>query len=283
MVTVLVLLVVAGASIFLAPRFLRAGGWRLRHPRLALTLWLAVFLGGVIAAGASVVVSLVLAIGLPGSPGTSTVGWFGPTTIVLFGWLGLAAAGATVALVLATAEPMTDRQRRIRAQVELFTDFASGRTFLLRGVEVVVINCEEFIAFSVGGADRRIIVSSRLERELSLGQLQAVIEHERAHLVQRHGRVAQVAEINRACLPGLDGPKEFERAVRLLIELIADDAAARASGAVNVANALLRLGRLQGNEGMILRAQRIAAHPPRVSVRLHRTTRADFVSGDAPA
>jgi predicted Zn-dependent protease len=98
-----------------------------------------------------------------------------------------------------------------------------------------------------------------MEDELTPGQVRAVIEHERAHLVGGHAWITQVARLNAACLPRLQGAREFQSAVRLLVELIADDAAARVCGRAEVAGALAALGSVRQDEGLMLRSRRVAA------------------------
>ncbi|PPF34374.1 hypothetical protein C5C10_09205 [Rathayibacter sp. AY1A3] len=254
-----------------APAFLASSSWRLRFPRLALTLWYATFAGGVLALTASLLVSVLAAVLTRQTH--DDVNWVEPTVLVVFGWVGLAACGALLALVFAQAEPLAHAERRLQAQFSLLAAMSSCRQ--VRGVDVVTVESDLPVALSVPGAEPRVILSTRLVAELSPVQLRAVIEHERAHLVQRHGLVSQIARLNRLCLPVLPAARELERTTSLLIELIADDAAARQVGAVNVANALAIVGRLNGDEAMLLRAHRLATRPPRGSLttsgRVRRT------------
>lgn len=266
MFAIVALLVAAAAAIFLAPLPLTLGSWRMRFPRLALFLWHGVFLAGLASALASLAVSLLLAVMLDSDP-HDTGGWLGPTVIVVAGWIGLASVGGVGALVFSRMEPITSALRQTQEQFNLLAASASYRSTRIGGVDVVFIDSELATALSFAGARPRILVASRLEEELTPAELRAVIEHERAHLVGRHGLVAQLAQLNRACLPRLLGAREFQRATALLVELIADDAAARVCGAASTADALARIGEIQGNDSMILRARRLRARPPRVTRR----------------
>ena len=264
------LLALACVMMLAAPAFLASSSRRLRFPRLALALWYGTFAGGVLCLTASLLVAVLAAVLTRKG---RYVDWVEPTVLVLFGWVFLAASGALLALVFAQAEPLAHAERRLQAQFSLLAAMSPCRQ--VRGVDVVTVESDLPVAVSVPGSEPRVIISTRLVAELSPVQLRAVIEHERAHLVQRHGLVSQIARLNRLSLPVLPAARELERTTSLLIELIADDAAARQVGAVNVANALAIVGRLNGDEAMLLRAQRLASRPPHGSLttsgRVRRT------------
>jgi len=70
-----------------------------------------------------------------------------------------------------------------------------------------------------------------------------------------------VARLNRACLPALFGARAFDQAVHLLVELAADDAAARVCGATALASALRATAALEPNEWAEIRAARLEVAP----------------------
>jgi Zn-dependent protease with chaperone function len=98
-----------------------------------------------------------------------------------------------------------------------------------------------------------------MEETLTVSQLQAVLAHEYAHLRQWHGWAVRIAQINALCLPRVLPGRALQRATVLLIELAADDAAARQAGAAHLANALTVLANTTGDESMHLRAVRLTA------------------------
>lgn len=262
------LLATAAVLIIGAPRILTVGAWRMRFPRLALAIWHSAFLVGVAALLGSLVVAVATSMMLP-SGGRDA--WVEPTVLVLFGWGGLTIVGAVIALVAAQAEPLANADRRTQMQFSLLA--AASRCQQVHGIDVVIVDSALPIAVSVPGPDARVVVASCLERELSKSELRAVIEHERAHLIQHHGAILRLAQLNRACLPGLLASRELDRTTNLLIELIADDTAARAVGAVNTANALVKVGNLRSDESMLLRARRLASRPPAGSMSTARRVR----------
>lgn len=266
MLVVAVLLLAAAAAVFLGPLPLTFGSWRLRYPRVALFLWHGVFLAGLASALASLAWSLTLAVTIDSTSGEHQ-DWLGPTVIVVAGWIGLASIGGIGALVFSRMEPITSALRQTQEQFNLLAAQAAYRSIRIGRIDVVFIDSDIPAALSFPGERARILVSSRLEDELTPIELRAVIEHERAHVTGRHGLVAQLAQLNRACLPRLLGAREFQRATALLVELIADDAAARVCGAASTASALARLGEIQDSDAMALRARRIAARPPRAARR----------------
>ena len=92
------------------------------------------------------------------------------------------------------------------------------------------------------GPNRRIVVTTGARDLLLDGQLEAALEHERAHLARNHHRTVRIAEAVAAALRLLRLLQQYPRAVRLLVELEADDEAARRHGAHTVASALLEIG-----------------------------------------
>ena len=100
----------------------------------------------------------------------------------------------------------------------------------------------------------RLVSDGTVVGTSSIGDVE--VEHERAHVDLRHGLVLRLAEVNAACLPRVRAAAEMMRSSALLVELVADDAAARRCGTA-VASALRTLGTLEDDESMLLRALRL--------------------------
>jgi Zn-dependent protease with chaperone function len=269
---VLVVVGLLGYAILAAltsPLLLARGAWRITYPRLALALWNVAFLSGLAALIASLCWSITLVMATPSSRSVPS-DWFDPTVIVVFAWVGLAVAGGVGALVLSRLEPMDAAKRRANEHLTLLEATAVYRTAQVSGVLVNFVDCTVPLAVSFAGSDRRIVVTSGLEDGLTPAQLRSVIEHERTHLTHRHGLIGSLAQLNLACLPKLFGAREFERSAHLLVELIADDQAARVCGVPDAANALVRVGKLRGSEAMELRAQRLVDNSTRLPARSRR-------------
>jgi Zn-dependent protease with chaperone function len=87
-----------------------------------------------------------------------------------------------------------------------------------------------------------VVLSSATLHRLEPGQLAAVLAHERAHQAGRHHRLVLLAQALRVGFPWLPAVRLAGKAVARLVELAADDAAARAHGRRQVAAALAALG-----------------------------------------
>ena len=117
------------------------------------------------------------------------------------------------------------------------------------------------------GQARRIVVTTGARDLLSYDQLEAALEHEHAHLARSHHRMVLIAEAVAAALRLPRMLQHYPRAVRLLVELEADDRAARLHGAHTVASALLeiscvaspggRIGLAMAGTGTSLRIRRL--------------------------
>ncbi|MGF3057477.1 M56 family metallopeptidase [Microbacterium sp. YY-01] len=171
------------------------------------------------------------------------------------GWLALGFFGAMLALVSVSVAPLVELNMQ---RTEALAPIASSREDYGR-FTLVRFESSELVAFAVPGRKPEIFLSCAVERSLTQAQLRSVIAHEYAHLRQRHWWALRIAQINAMCLGGLRPGRALQRATTILIELAADDAAARQTGAANLANALAVLGKASGDQSMHLRAERLTA------------------------
>jgi Zn-dependent protease with chaperone function len=96
-------------------------------------------------------------------------------------------------------------------------------------------------AYCVAGRQPTVILTTGAIQALDPGQLDAVLAHERAHLTGRHHRLVAMARIGREVLPFLPLMRDAEEQVARLVELHADDAAARSRDPRLLATALVVL------------------------------------------
>lgn len=104
------------------------------------------------------------------------------------------------------------------------------------------------------GQPGTIMVTTGLRSALTDGQFQAVLAHEYAHVTMRHGKILSVAT-TLADMVRIFQP--LKRSVSLLVELAADDVAAKQAGPAELANALAIMSKATGDETMHLRAERL--------------------------
>ncbi|SDS79850.1 M56 family metallopeptidase [Microlunatus soli] len=251
-----------------APYLLTRGSWRVHYPRLCLTLWYAAFLTGVGAGVGSGAIGVWYGwqIGVDGqiladSFGFSAEPWVGRTVQIaggVIGWSTLAIGGGLAGLVATRAATLVSSQRRLRADVDRVVARSGYRREVVAGTPVTYVASRQPIACGLTGRSRgAVIISAELDLALSRRELRAVIEHERAHLRGAHQLLSRLALLNQACLPSARAARELRRATALLIELIADDAAARRCGGADLAAALTKIGNADGDPTIGLRARRI--------------------------
>ena len=258
----LLMLLCLGAALvvlLLSPVVLTVGRWQVRFPRIALTLWFAAFFVGCALAAGSVLAAILAGLTTEHTAGVE------PVIVTVLAWLSLVATGAVIAIVAGVSEPLVGSHR---AEVQALTPLVSSRE-QRQGFVIGHVVSDVPVAVAVRRPERMILVSTGLMAALTPPQLQAVLAHELAHLRGRHDWAMRIAEVNAACLPArLPAGSALRRATALLIELAADDAAARQAGAVHLANALTRLAELTGDVSMGLRAQRLALRRWRPTHRL---------------
>jgi Zn-dependent protease with chaperone function len=105
----------------------------------------------------------------------------------------------------------------------------------------VVIDHETVAAYCVPGRDRRIVLTTAALRVLDDAQLTAVLAHERAHLRGRHHLVVAPGRVFRLAFPFVPGFRWAHDEVGRLVEMLADDAAARGCERRALAGALVAL------------------------------------------
>ncbi|WP_232665180.1 M56 family metallopeptidase [Pseudonocardia sp. TRM90224] len=231
---VLALAVGAGAAM------LRAR-WLYRCPHVAVALWQAVALGAVAATlGLLLSVGLMpyqrglvpalglfaadLADGVPGQPDVLRAGGV--------------AAGLLLAAWIVTVQINSAWQvRRQRARHQMLLRLV-GRTDP-DGDRPVVLDHPVATAYYLPGREGCVVVSSGALAALTPGQLEAVLAHERTHARQRHHLALAPFQALRAALP-VATVRRVVASIELLVEMCADDHAARRHGASALVDALSR-------------------------------------------
>jgi Zn-dependent protease with chaperone function len=243
---------VHGASV------LRQASWPRRSPAAAILLWQALGLAGGLAA-----VGALVGLGLPGgSTGVVRsvlhlasafqvggvfrvpvpVGVAGALPAVLMA-LRLACLAAGLALLallcwvlVAASVVVVHARRRQRA---LLTLLAHGDP---KVPGALVVDYPTAAAYCLPGLRSKIVVSVGALELLGRGELAAVLAHERAHLRERHDLVLLPFTALRRAFPRSATCAEADRAVALLVEMLADDHALRARPARELVSALVRFG-----------------------------------------
>ena len=133
--------------------------------------------------------------------------------------------------VCATAWQAADRRARHRDGLVLL-----GRADTRLGA--IVVDSGEAMVYCLPGRRSMIVVTSAAQQTLSVEQLRAVLAHERAHLAGRHHLALALAFGLAKAVPWLPLFALAGRHVSLLLEMSADDDAARRHGRSTVAGAL---------------------------------------------
>lgn len=227
--TPLVLLVLALLLAGPVPALLARSSWPVRVPRAELVLWQAVALAAVLSA-----------LGAGASAGTLVVGHPSPS------WWLVVAHGASLLLTVVVAArllwsahtlgmALRARRRRQRHVVDLV-----GRSDG-RAPGAVVVDVAPPLAYCIPGVRSRVVVSSPALEALDVAEVDAVLAHERAHARARHDLVLEGFGVLHNAFPRLVRSSVALESASGLVEMLADDAARRRSGAVPLARALARL------------------------------------------
>jgi Zn-dependent protease with chaperone function len=231
------------------PALLARATWPLRAPRAAMVLWQAVALAAVLSAFSAgiAIATRVLMPGPDGRPTASIVGAAGR-----LGWPLWAAYIAVFALTVLVGVRLTlalarvaIANRRRRAHHRMVVDLVGvGHDAALAQPcantrDLRVLDVPQPLAYCLPGVRSRVVVSEGTLNTLADAEVSAILTHERAHLRARHDLVLEAFTAAHAAFPRLVRSANALRAVQLLVELLADDAAVRATGRTPLARALV--------------------------------------------
>ena len=266
------------------PALLARARWPMRAPRAAIVLWQSVALAAVLSAFSA---GLAIASRLfrPGSDGRPTATLTG--AVDTLGWplwiLHVAVLTLTLligARLTASVLNVAIATRRRRAHHRMVVDLVSSpgqavpalRTRCsapVPGHGLRIIDVDQPLAYCLPGVRSRVVLSEGTLNTLSDQEIAAILSHERAHLRARHDLVLEMFTAVHAAFPRLVRSGNALTAVRLLIELLADDAAVRNTGPTPLARALVACASARAPRGAlaaggpttVVRVQRLAGAP----------------------
>lgn len=245
MIAPLALAVLAVLLAWPVPLLLARASWPARSPAAALVLWQAIALAG----GLSMIGAL-LTFGLAASgsdPVTAAVNIVSGQVGSIELWHALALCGAALLtahlllnLVLTVVRSERQRQRHGQLVRLLSSPLESGTR---------LIDSPAPVAYCLPGALSSItVVSAGLVELLSDDEMEAVIEHEKAHVTQRHDVVLVLFRAWYASLPWFPIAFRAQREVGMLVEMLADDTARRSVPDQVLARAIVLVGAGQNRQ-----------------------------------
>ena len=212
--------------------------WRFLHrvPRAAVVLWQA----GAVAALVSVV-GAGLAVAVPVARGWRELGALPLAELALFAVLAVFTAVVVLRLtwsVVAVARDTSARRTRHRAAVDLLGQVQESSA--LPGLRVLAEQLP--VAYCLPGLrESRVVLSAGTLTALDAEQVRAVVEHESAHVRARHDVVLDTFTALHRAFPIAVRSEIPAEQCRMLVEMLADDAARRLTGPVPLARALVTL------------------------------------------
>lgn len=256
------------AVILVGPGSIWVGRWTFLHraPRPAVVLWQA---GSVSALLSVVGAGVALSLGLLHNPDPSVAEVIVYSMILIF---TLIVVGRLIWSLVIVARTTGTRRARHRRAVDLL-DQVSRRAGLAGPPGLRVMNEPMPVAYCVPAVRQsRVVLSDGALRALAPDEVAAVLAHEEAHLRARHDLVLDTfTALHRAFPIAVRSNVPLDEA-RLLVELLADDAARRRTGAVPLARALVAMAAapvprfaMGVSYGTVVRVSRLAE-----DVRPHR-------------
>jgi Zn-dependent protease with chaperone function len=231
------------------PALLARASWPMRAPRAAIVLWQAIALAAVLSAfSAGIAIASRLFVPGPDGRPTATI----TSEIEVLGWpmwilyvavftLTLLIGARLVVSVMQVAIATRRRRAHHRMMVDLLGKSRDSiPSQLCTGASGLrVLDVAQPLAYCLPGVRSRVVVSAGAVTALSGNEMSAILTHERAHLRARHDLVLEMFTAVHAAFPRFVRSASALGAVRLLIELLADDAAVRTTGPTPLARALV--------------------------------------------
>ena len=173
----------------------------------------------------------------------------------------LAILGAVVGKALISSVYEGRAQRRRHRQLLHLV----GRPDAL--LDAVLVDHASAAAYCVPGRGSRVVLTTAALTVLDEAQLAAVLAHEQAHLRGRHHLALAAGRVLRRAFPWVPAFRWAHDEVARLVELIADDAAARQCDRRDLAGALVALA---ADSRSVVPATAFPAGGPAVAVRVKR-------------
>ncbi|MFE9427292.1 M56 family metallopeptidase [Kitasatospora sp. NPDC006697] len=239
------------------PLLLARARWAEREPVLALLVWQCLVVAVLLCCLLSLLISLSAA--LPAVRGLLFSG--APTGVeAAYGLAGGEGWGRLCAALLAagglwTAVSLVREFRSARAQRDhLHRELAHRAPELPAGMgdaparreRLVVLESVRPEAWSVPGAQSRLVVTTGALSRLTDRELAALLSHEQGHVRARHHWLSQFSQALAAGFPRVGVFTAFREQVGELVELAADDRAARRHGRMTTAHAMVEINAGRG-------------------------------------
>ena len=241
----------------------------MRAPRAAIVLWQSIALAAVLSAfSAGIAIASRLFVPGPDGRPTATItseidalGWPLWVAYVIVFAITLVIGGRLTFAVLQVAIATRRRRAHHRMVVDLV-----GKS---QGNHLRILDVAQPLAYCLPGVRSRVVVSEGALNALGDNEMAAILSHERAHLRARHDLVLEMFTAVHAAFPRFVRSGNALDAVRLLIEMLADDAAVRTAGPTPLARALVACasGRTPsgalaaGGPTTVLRLRRLGGRP----------------------
>lgn len=225
-----------------APRLLRRQA--LEHaPRLGVAMWTSAAVTTLVAwlaATGIAVADVTMAATMTCDDCAPYLGLFAGVPHLLAAVLAVVGVLAAGRLVVEIGRQL--RRSRLAVQGHLRGVRLVGRPAPHLGPHTVVVDAAECAAYCLARCgDQAVVVTSASVRELPADQLSAVLAHERAHLAGRHHLLLTWLTALARPLPRIELFRLARTEVTRLLEMSADDTAARTHGRRTLLDALMTL------------------------------------------
>lgn len=245
MILPVALLVVAAAMMMTAPRVINNDFGGGRHPRGELVAWQVATWSAVLCT-----ISALTVLAVPWASDATSLPQLLERCLRQAGssdstWLPLAAriaVGVVLFLVvgrlIATVALQSRRHRIQRLWHRRTLDMVASRDAVR---DRWTVRSDVAMVYCVPGRCARVVFTSEALRRLDDAEQDAVCAHERAHLRCKHHRLVSSANLLASAFPGVELFARAERRTRSLVEVHADQVAARTVSPFALMSALLHL------------------------------------------
>lgn len=257
------------------PDLLGRARWTARAPHAAVVLWQAIAVAAVLAGIGSVLALPEEFIRLQAAQDELE---FGPDLIAAATIAAIMAGTIVLRLIFSLGKlAISTRRRRQRHRdlVDLLSHDSATHNLDLR-----ILDSAHPVAYCVPGRRARVVISTGTTELLTPAQVDAVVAHERAHLRSRHDLVIEAFTALHAAFPRWVRSQIALDSVHQLLEMAADDNAARQHGRNVVVGAISAMT-IEDDATASSRIERLRAPVPAMSQPRRRLAAAMYAGAAA--
>jgi hypothetical protein len=207
-----------------APSALSRGKLLVNRPKLAIALWISALTVATLAvlAGTGLLIRVAIARSIQGEIDEN---WVTSVAGSISAWLSLAILGVLGFRIIDAAHDLWEE--RLAAIASLAPLLREANLVVAESTRIYVIESDDVVLTSMPFENAVLLSTATRDALDDSNAFDAAIAHERAHLRGKHSMLVFASRLAMTAAGGFRASQRFTQTIRIAIELVADDEAAR--------------------------------------------------------